>query len=117
MNPAPDLAGYDASRDPDFATADVGSKKSGPGASDSQRRRRQFRMRTLMLAVALAAVWMGVLLDPSIGPLVLGILAAFGFTLALMGAAMGLGLLGLGLCSAGDRVVGWLRRASRWPDE
>ena len=37
--------------------------------------------------------------------------------LGLFGAAMGLGLLGFGLCAAGDRFVGWLRRGARWPEE
>ena len=60
---------------------------------------------------------MGVLLDPRVGPLVLLVVGAFGITLAVMGVAMGLGLLGFGLCSTCDRIVGWLLRASRWPDE
>jgi hypothetical protein len=79
-------------------------------------RRRRFRTRTLLLIIALMVVWMGVLLDPQVGPLVL-LLGAFGITLAVMGVAMGLGLVGFGLCSACDWAVGWLRRASEWPNE
>ena len=80
-------------------------------------RRRQFRTRSLMLLIVLAAVWMGILLDPQVGPLVLLLVGAFGITLAVMGVAMGLGLLGFGLCTACDWMVAWLRRASRWPNE
>jgi len=79
--------------------------------------RRRFRIRSLMLVIALTAVWMGVLLDPHVGPLVLLLIGAFGIALAVMGVAMGLGLLGFGLCTACDQAVAWLRRASRWPNE
>src|SRR5262249_23078556 len=115
-NPAPDLTGSDAARDPYFDASDVGSDKPSPTVGDPERRRRQFRIRTLMLVVALAAVWMGVLLDPNIAPLVLLIVGAFGIGLAVMAAAMALGLLGFGLFAGGDRVIAWLRRGSRWPD-
>ncbi len=71
----------------------------------------------MMLVVALAAIWLWVLLDPFIGPLVLAVLLWIAGTLAVVGTAMALGLLGFGLCTAGDRIVGWLRRASHWPDE
>ena len=70
-----------------------------------------------MMAVVLAAVWLGVLLDPQVGPLVAFLLGGFGVTLAVMGVAMGLGLLGFGLCAATDRLLGVIRRASHWPDE
>jgi hypothetical protein len=80
-------------------------------------RRRRFRTRSLIMVIALTAVWMGVLLDPQVGPLVLLLSGAFGITLAVMGVAMVLGLLGFGLCSACGRALGWLRRASQWPDE
>jgi len=80
-------------------------------------RRQRFRIRSSMLVIALTAVWMGVLLDPRVSPLVLLLLGAFGIALAVMGVAMGLGLLGFGLCTACDWAVGWLRRASHWPDE
>jgi hypothetical protein len=116
MNPAHGLAGDDAGGDPYFHAWDVGPDKAGPRGGDPQRRRRQFRTRTLMLIVALAAVWMGVLLDPNVGPIVLMALAAFGLTLGLMGTAIVLGILGFGLCTAGGRAWGWLRSASRWPD-
>jgi hypothetical protein len=82
-----------------------------------QRRRRQFRIRSIMLAVALVALWMWVLLDPFIGPLMLAVLMWIGGTLAVVAAAMGLGLLGFGVCTAGERMIGWLRRASSWPED
>jgi hypothetical protein len=70
-----------------------------------------------VLGAVLAVVWLGVLVDPRIGPTVLFLLAAFGAVLGLFGAAMGLGLIGFGLCSAGDRVIAWLCRGARWPEE
>jgi len=66
-----------------------------------------------MLLIAIAAVWMRVLLDPQISLLVLLLLGAFGITFAVIGVAMGLGLVGFGLCAACDWMVVWLRRASR----
>ena len=65
----------------------------------------------------MAAVWLVVLRDPRIGPLVVFLLGAFGAALALMGAAMGLGFLGFGLFAALERAIGWIGRVSRWPDE
>ena len=70
-----------------------------------------------MLVVALVSVWSWVLLDPFIGPLVLAVLAWVAGTLAVVGTAMGLGLLGFVLCTAGDRFIGWLRRAGSWPED
>jgi hypothetical protein len=70
-----------------------------------------------MLAIALVAVSMGVLLDPNVAPLVWVLLGAFGIGLTVVGVAMVLGLLGFGLCTVGDRLIGWLCRAARWPDE
>jgi ABC-type microcin C transport system permease subunit YejE len=67
--------------------------------------------------VILAVVWLGVLLDPRIGPMVRLVLAAFGAVVGLFVGAMGLGLLGFGLCAAGDRFIGWLRQGTRWPEE
>jgi hypothetical protein len=71
----------------------------------------------VILLVSLAAAWLIVLGDPHIARLLLFFVGAFGIALALIAAAMGLGLLGFGLFAAGDRLIGWLRRASRWPDE
>jgi hypothetical protein len=70
-----------------------------------------------VLGAVLAIVGIGVLLDPSIGTLVLFVLAAFGAVVGLFGAAMALGLLGFGLGAAGDRFVAWLRRGARWPED
>lgn len=106
----------DADSDPYFRISDVGPAKE-PAAAGVRGGRRAYRRRTAVLGLVLAIVWLGVLLDPRVGPLVLFILAAFGAVLGLFAGAMGLGLLGFGLCAAGDRFVGWLRRGARWPDE
>lgn len=81
------------------------------------RLQRRFEIHSVFFAVMLAVVWIEVLVDPQAAWLVLILLAGLGIALGLMGAAMGLGFLGFGLCMAGDRVMGWLRRASQWPDE
>jgi hypothetical protein len=119
MNPATEPAGRDddAARDPYFNAADPGPGKSDSRAGDPERLRRRFRRRIVLLAAALGAAWIGVLHGPQVGPLVLWVLGSLGITLAVMAAAMGLGLLGFGLFAAGGRVAGWLRRAARWPDE
>ncbi len=70
-----------------------------------------------MLAVALVATWMWVLLDPFIGRLVLAVLMWIAGTLAFVATAMVLGLLGFGLCTAGERMIGWIRRAATWPED
>ena len=118
MSSADELAGNDVSRDPYFTAAVVDpGKPSGPRSGESEWRRRRFRTRTMLIAVVLAAVWLGVLLDPQVGPLVAFLLAGFGVSLAVMGVAMGLGLLGLGLFAAADRLLCVIRRASRRPDQ
>src|SRR5215469_9316075 len=106
--------GHNAESDPYFQATDVGpAKEPADRAPGSQGGRRTYRRRMAVLGVALALVWLGVLVDPRVGPMVLFGLAAFGAVLGLFGAAMGLGLLGFGLCAAGDRFVGWLRRGVR----
>ena len=122
MNPATRPAGEDRDRDPDIhpveGQGEVGpAKRPDSAAGDPERRRRQFRLRTLLGVIALVAVGMGVLLDPNVAPLVLVILGAIGIGVGVMVAAMALGLVGFGLFAAGGRVIDWLRRASRWPEE
>jgi hypothetical protein len=111
-------AGDDSGHDPYFQASDVGPAKvlDAPASGDA-RRPRPYRRRMAVLLVVLAVAWFGVLLDPRVGPSVLFVLAAFGAVIGLFGAAMGLGLIGFRLCAAGDRVVAWLRRGARWPEE
>jgi hypothetical protein len=81
------------------------------------RRRWQFRLRGLILLIAITAVWVSVLRDTQIALLLLMVVGMFGVTLVVMAVAMGLGLLGFGVCSACDLLVSWLYRASHWPDD
>jgi hypothetical protein len=118
MDTATQPAGYDPGYDPYFQASDVGpAKELAALPSDVQQAHRPFRRRMVVLGAVLAVVWLGVLVDPRIGPTVLLVLAAFGAVVGVFGAAMGLGLLGFGLCTAGDRVIAWLRRGSQWPEE
>ncbi len=73
--------------------------------------------RTLFLILVLASVWLGLLLDPMLGPIMLSLLMAVGLTLAVVVAAMGLGWMGIGLFAAGDRVIGWFRESTQWPED
>src|SRR5689334_9982794 len=96
-------AGQDAGSDPYFQATDVGRAKepSRPGQGG-----RAYRRRMTVLLVLLAIVWLGVLIDPQVGPMVLFVMGGFGADLGIFAAAMGLGLVGFGLCAAGDRFVG-----------
>jgi hypothetical protein len=80
-------------------------------------RGRPFRSRSFLLLLTLAVVWSAVLVDPQIGPLALYVVGAFGIALAVMAAAMGLGFLGFGIFAVSDRLAGWFRRASQWPED
>jgi hypothetical protein len=82
-----------------------------------KQQRRPFRTRSLILLLTLAVVWFAVLVDPQIGPLALYVVGAFGIALAVMATAMGLGFLGFGIFAVGDRLAGWYRRVSQWPEE
>ena len=115
MDSATRAGGFDGGHDPYFQQTDVGPAKEP--ASRGGRGRRAYRRRLGVFGAVLAVVWLGVLLDPNVASLVLFLLAAFGATLGLFAVAMGLGLLGFGLCTAGDRFVGWLRRGAQWPEE
>ena len=68
------------------------------------------------MAALVAGVWLGLLADPVVGPWLVLALAMFGSAVALVLAAVGLGWLGFGLFAMGDRVVGWLKRVSSWPE-
>jgi hypothetical protein len=115
MDSATRQDGFDEVNDPYFEATDVGPAKEP--ASGGERGRRGYRRRLAVLGVVLAVVWLGVLLDPRIGPLVLAVAALFGAVVGVFGAAMGLGLLGFGVCTVGDRFIAWLRSGARWPDE
>lgn len=99
--------------DPDF---DPVPFKGEPGAGRERERDRRW---VVLLAAVLAAAWFGLLVDPAHGALKwLAALAALAAVtvLAVVGSALGLAWLGFGLFALGDRVVGWVRRAGRWPE-
>jgi hypothetical protein len=73
-------------------------------------------VRIWVVSLVLLALWLGLLLDPMVGPLILGVLMAFGLTLALIVGTMALGIMGFGLFAAGDHVIAWLRQGRRWPE-
>lgn len=98
----------------DLGLMDVGPAKDPAAARAGSNR---YRRRVGVLGALLLAVWIGVLVDPRTGPTVLFLLGAFAAVLGLFGLLMGLGLVGFGLCTAGGRFIGWLRRGSRWPED
>ena len=114
----------DPLHDPDFASSAAFWDKSEPGSpaygsEQRQRREHQFRFWPRIWAVSLLVlgVWAALLLDLMLGRLVLGVLVAFGLGLAVIVGTMALGIMGHGLFAAGDRVLAWLRKSTRWPEE
>ncbi|QEH38067.1 hypothetical protein OJF2_66650 [Aquisphaera giovannonii] len=96
--------------DPEFNLSGIAAKRPRVG-------RGWLELRTWSLLIVVAALWMGLLFNPAVGPLVLGTLMAFSLALSVLACAMALGLLGTGLFAAGDLLLGWLRRGSRWPED
>ena len=124
MDQEPARAFPDPWHDPDFSPRQIAGRKSERGSTSGgswndpggKQRSRRFRVRIWVVSLVLLAIWLGLLLDPMAGPLILGILMAFGLTLALIVGTMGLGIMGFGLFAAGDHVIAWLRQGSRWPE-
>jgi hypothetical protein len=123
MNQEIELESPDPWNDPEFTQRQRTKAGADPASSLSWsniralHQVRQFQERAWVLGLILAVVWLGLLLDPMVRPLVLGVLMALALTLGVLVGAMGLGLLGSGLFAVGDRVVAWFRQGSRWPDE
>jgi hypothetical protein len=85
---------------------------------DARERRRQgqYLVRTLSLAIPVALVWLGIMLDPIVGPMVAGVLRLLAFGVGIMLGAWVLGGIGFALFALGDRAVAWVRRVSSWPE-
>jgi len=110
--------GSDSRDDPVFALEGGSSSRRKVSSShEIDAPRRRTGAPSIVLAVALAAVWGEVLFDATVRTLILGMGVAFGCTLGLMAAAMALGLVGFGLFALFDHASGWMARASHWPDE
>ena len=124
MDQEPARAFPDPWHDPDFSPRQVAGRKSERGSTSGgswndqgeRQQSRRFRVRIWVVSLVLLVLWLGLLLDPMVGPLILGVLIAFGLTLALIVGTMGLGIMGFGLFAAGDHVIAWLRQGSRWPE-
>jgi hypothetical protein len=110
---------------PDFSPRQIVGRKSERGLTSGgpwndrggRQRSGRLQVRIWVVALVLLALWLGLLLDPMVGPLILGVLMAFGLTLALIVGTMGLGIMGFGLFAAGDHVIAWLRQGTRWPEQ
>lgn len=124
MDQEPTRAFPDPWHDPDLSPRQIVGRKSERGSTSGgswndqggRQRSRRFRVRIWVVSLVLLALWLGLLLDPMVGPLILGVLMAFALTLALIVGTMGLGIMGFGLFAAGDHVIAWLRQGSRWPE-
>jgi hypothetical protein len=84
-------------------------RRTGP-----ERRRRQFRLRSLMMIVALVAVWAWALRMPGVGGLLLVLGGAVAIGLGVLLGAMFLGLLGFGLFALYDRLAARGRAEPQW---
>lgn len=106
--------------DPDFSSPQVAWRKSARSSRYDQEERHPYRrlqVRAWVASLVLFALWAGLLLDPMVGPLLLGVLMAFGLTMVVLLGTMGLGIMGIGLFAAGDHVIAWLRQGTRWPEQ
>lgn len=74
------------------------------------------RTTSLLLVVLMVGIWLGVLMDPMVGPFAWFGTLAIGLTLGILLMAIGLSWLGFGLFALGDWVVAWCRRTMRGPD-
>ena len=90
----------------------MGTDRDGSG--ESLRRRFRYRLSTLMVAIAVLAVWLGALVVPGVGDLFLGGAAVIAATLLILLLAMGLGWVGFGLFALADRALSWARRGPEW---
>ena len=77
---------------------------------------RQRRL-AVLLAVLGGSIGFALLIDPELGLLGFFLVLAAGGTFVILAAALALAWLGFGLFALGDRVVGWVRRATTWPKE
>ena len=103
--------------DPEFSDISgrgKAGKRPGPGP---RLRAGAVRGPAWILALFLAVLCVDCLFDPVLGPLVLFLAVAVGLGLGVMIGAMVLGTIGFGLFAAGDRVVAWLRRGTRWVED
>jgi hypothetical protein len=86
------------------------------GSALHAQRRRQYMVRTLSLAIPVVAFWLGMILDPILGPMVAGVLRLLAVGVGIMLGAWVLGAIGFALLAVGDRALAWVRCVSRWPE-
>jgi hypothetical protein len=96
--------------DPEFDSIPRGSK------GDGEHWRVRFRTRSLMLLVVVVGIWLALLFDPVVGPLLISVMVGVGVVVAFMLSLMTLGWFGFGLFAIGDWVIGWFQRSTRWPE-
>lgn len=79
--------------------------------------RRQFRLKTLLMAVALAGVLFRSLRVPGVAELLIAVVLVPVAGLVLLLIPMALGALGFTLVAMAERALGRVRRAASWPDD
>jgi len=84
---------------------------------DRQRRRAQYRIRMMMLAILVIAVWLAAFRVPGVGPLILALFGAMGVVVAVFLGVMSLGWLGFGIFALFDRFSARVKETSEWPSE
>ncbi len=126
MDQPPDRRFPEPWHDPEFSAPRGGTQKptdrnaqgveGGDGDGDRRVSRRR-RMSGWAVGIVGLPITAGLVLNPTVGPLIVGALALFAMVLLLVAGAMALGVMGMGLFAVGDRIIVWLRQGSRWPEK
>lgn len=75
-----------------------------------------YRIRVMTLGLIVTAVWLVMLVDPGIGPMLWTAVGAFGLVLIGFVAMLGLVWVGFQVFAAGDWVLAYLKRLGSWDD-
>ncbi len=101
----------------DDAVPGEGEARLEATASMNRRRRRSYRARSTALGIVVASVWMGLALDPGVGPAIGGVVAAVALTVGILAVAVGLGWFGGRVFDACGRFWSRLVAAAGWSDD
>ncbi len=76
-----------------------------------------YRIRVMTLGLIVAGVWLVMLVDPGVGPMLWTAVGAFGLTVVGFVAMLGLVWVGFRIFDLGDWLVGVVRRLGSWEEQ